>query len=1047
VTPERWQEVKKVLAGALERAPADRHAYLDQTCSDPALRREVESLILQHEQSAGSFLAQPAFQMPAFQIKLLETGSRLGPYEILAQIGSGGMGVVYRARDSRLERDVAIKVLSSGLLTDESARRRFRKEALALAKLNHANIASIYDVGEQDGVDYLVMECVSGQSLAEKVKSGPLTEKEIASSGGQIAAALEEAHEHGIVHRDLKPANVMFTPKGQAKVLDFGLAKLLLPFDAATTQTIGESQAIAGTLPYMAPEQLQGEPVDGRTDIHALGLVLYEVASGRRLFQQESVPQLTDAILHQQPVTPRAFNARVSPELERIILKCLEKDPDNRYQSAKELAVDLRRLGAPSSFTSARTPVPTPAPTLAPPPVSPSPPPVPVASSPSPAPASARAPRRARWPILAGTLIAAVVIALGAWLFFSRRVHALTNKDTIVLADFTNATGDPVFDGTLRQGLSVQLEQSPFLSVISDQQVQQTLQLMDQKPDAKLTPPIAQELCQRAGSAAVLDGSIGQIGTQYLLTVKAVNCSTGATLASVQAQSSDKNHVLDALGQTAAQLRSKLGESLNTVQQFNTPLEQATTPSLDALEAYSAGLKVLNTTGSAAAIPFFKHAIELDPKFAIAYAWLGRMFADVGEAGMSADATRKAFELRDRTSEAEKYFIESSYEMLVTGNMVKAEQTCELWIQAYPRSQIPHSFLSGVILGPMGQYNRIVEEAKEAIRLDPTFPISYAILMTTYIPLDRLDEAMAVDKQAVERGLDSPFLHMGLYQIAFLRNDMPGMSQQVTWSAGKPGVEDLFLGLATATAAYHGRLGQARELNRQAEDSNEQSGQKEAAALYSAGFGAITAWLGNADEARRYADLGLQRSTGRDVVYLGALALACADDRVRAQTLADDLAKKFPEDTMVQFSYLPELRAKLALGAGNPSEALEALQAAAPYELGGAGIPLYPAYVRGEAYLAARNGAAAAAEFQKIIDHPGVVTNQTIGALAHLEIGRAYAMQAQSAPQLAQSPGARAAQGKARAAYQDFFALWKDADPNIPVLIAAKSEYAKLPKP
>jgi tetratricopeptide (TPR) repeat protein len=503
------------------------------------------------------------------------------------------------------------------------------------------------------------------------------------------------------------------------------------------------------------------------------------------------------------------------------------------------------------------------------------------------------------------------------------------------------------------------------------------------------------------------------------------------------------NHVLDALGQAASQMRSRLGESLSTVEQFNTPLEQATTPSLDALEAYSAGLKVLNTTGSAAAIPFFKHAIELDPKFALAYAWLGRMYADIDETGMSVDATRKAYELRDRTSEAEKYFIASSYDMLVTGNMVKAEQTCDLWVQAYPRSQMPHSFLSGVILNPMGQYDRIVDEAKEAIRLDPTFPISYAILMTTYIPLDRLDEAMTVDKQAVQHGLDSPFLHMGLYQIAFLRNDAAGMAQQVAWSAGKPGVEDFLLGLSAATAVYHGRLAQARELNRQSTDSDDQAGQTETAAVFSAGLAVVEAWLGNVDEARRSANLELQRSTGRDVQYLGALALACAGDRARVQALANDLARRFPDDTIVQFSYLPELRAKLALNAGNASEALESLRAAAPYELGGAGVPLYPAFVRGEAYLAAHNGTAAAAEFQKIVDHPGIVVNQTIGALAHLGLGRSYAVQAESA----QGPGAQAACAKARAEYQTFLSLWKDADPNIPVLIAAKSEYAKLPKP
>jgi eukaryotic-like serine/threonine-protein kinase len=615
-------------------------------------------------------------------------------------------------------------------------------------------------------------------------------------------------------------------------------------------------------------------------------------------------------------------------------------------------------------------------------------------------------------------------------------VHALTDKDTIVLADFDNKTGDPVFGGTLRQGLSVRLEQSPFLSIISDQQIQQTLQMMGQKPDARLTPEIARELCQRAGSAAILDGSITQIGTPYLLTVKAVNCSNGESLASTEAQASDKSHVLDALGKTASEIRNKLGESLSTVRKFDTRLEQATTPSLEALKAFSSGGKVLYATGEAEAIPFFERAIELDPNFALAYAWLGRMYGDIGESGMAADYSRKGYELRDRTSDPEKYFISAHFHIAVTGNMEKAEQSCELWTQAYPRSEGPHDFLSGIILPVFGQYEKAVENGREAVRLNPDNPISYRLVGASYIALNRLDEANATYKQAFERKLNHPFIHIDLYEVAFLQNDAAGMAQQVVWSAGQAAIEDELLSLEADTAAYSGRLRQAREFSRRAMNSAERAEEKETAATYSALSGLREALFGNAEEARRRATAAIGRSAGRDVQYGAALAFAYAGDDGRAQGLTDDLGKRFPEDTIVQFNYLPALRAKLAVSRGNAPAAIESLRTATPYayELGKSGnygwTALYPVYVRGEAYLAAHQGTEAAAEFQKILDHRGIVLNEPIGALAHLQIGRAYAMQGDTA--------------KAKAAYQDFLTLWKDADPDIPILVATKAEYAQL---
>jgi len=645
--------------------------------------------------------------------------------------------------------------------------------------------------------------------------------------------------------------------------------------------------------------------------------------------------------------------------------------------------------------------------------------------------------RNASWKYLLpiGAVLALVVLGT-ALLLRNRHPIALGAKDSVLVADFTNTTGDPVFDEALRQGLAVQLEQSPFLKLVSDYRAQQVLRMMGQPADARLTPRIAREICERTASAAVLDGSIAQIGTQYLLTLKAVNCVTGESLASTEAQASDKNHVLDALGKTASEIRNKLGESLSTVQKFDTPLEQASTPSLEALKAFSSGVKVQSTTGEAASIPFFKQAIDLDPNFALAYARLGIAHTSIGEPSTAAEYTRKAYELRDRTSEPEKYFISAIFHKEVTGNLEKAEQSCELWIQAYPRAEMPHVYLSGAIYPVIGRYEKAVEEAREAIRLKADIPIAYTFLMFGYIALNRLDEAKATHERALERKLNNPFYPLALYEIAFLQNDAAGMAQQVARSAGQPGAEDELLGLEAETAAYSGRLREAREFSRRAMDSAERSEEKETAATYVALAGLREALFGNGDEARRRATLAMGRSAGRDGQYGAALALAYAGDDRRAHALTEDLNKRFPEDTIVQFNYLLTLRAKLELSRGNASEAIEILKTAAPYELGqttGSAYgwnALYPVFVRGEAYLTAQRGGEAAAEFQKILDHRAIVLNSPIGALAHLGIARAYVLQGDSP--------------KAKAAYQDFLTLWKDADPDIPILIAVKSEYAKL---
>ncbi len=949
-------------------------------------------------------------------------GRAVSHYRILDRLGAGGMGVVYKAEDTRLHRLVALKFLPEGSAGDPTALERFRREAKAASALNHPNICTIHDIGEHEGRPFLVMEHLEGESLQHRLSAGPFSLEELLELGIDVAAALEAAHGQGIVHRDIKPANLFLTRLGSAKVLDFGLAKRIVeraPSEDALdpTRTHDEADltrtgAAIGTAPYMSPEQVLGEPLDARTDLFSLGAVLYEAATGQPAFTGANGMIVFDAILHRAPVPPLRLRPELPKELERILITLLEKDRSARYQRASDLLADLERLRQ-NSRSGGRA-----------------------------APADAASVPRGSFPVRRTAIAAAVAIAiLGAvlalWLHRLRAVRALTEKDTIVLADFTNTTGDPVFDGALRQGLAVQLEQSPFLSLVSDERIQHVLHLMGRSADARLTPQVAQEICERTGSAAVLEGSIASLGSQYVLGLRATTCGTGDILDEEQAQVPRKEDVLGALGRIASRFRARVGESLATVQRYDTPLAEATTGSLDALKAYSAGLAALRAGGSASALPFFERAVEIDPIFAMAHAWLGRVYGDVGESARSAASTRRAYELRERASDAERFFIVASYEMQVTGNLERAQQVLESWIRTYPREPNSHALLGGLVYPCFGEFEKAVAEETQAIELDPDFALPYSALGYAYLGEGRFDEASRALDRAAARKLTIPDFVVLSYLIAFLKGDRAEMERQVALAKGNVGLEDWMANQQAFALAYVGRRREAAKMSAEAVELARQAGQRERAALYLAGEAVGDGFLGAVADAKQGAAAALALSRGRDVEYGAAVALALAGDVPGAQALADDLEKRFPEGTSVRLSYLPVLRAMNALKRGDLSGALRELEAAAPYEIGSPVSSLfaifgslYPVYVRGETYLAAHRGEEAAAEFRKILDHRGVVMNDPVGALARLGLARAYAVAGDA--------------GRARAAYRDFLDLWRDADPDLVPLEAARAESEKL---
>ena len=998
-------------------------------------------------------------------------GKKVSHYRVLEVIGGGGMGLVYKAEDLRLGRRVALKFLPEEMGSDPVALQRFEREAQTASSLNHPNICTIYEVEEHEGQPFIVMELLEGETLRDRLASSeakavPLDQ--ILGIAIQICDGLEAAHQKGIIHRDIKPANILLTTSGQVKILDFGLAKLVVgsdnePVAAAETKvgegsnapsvilseersdeskdpyypqylngvgvprlaaqpqarslgmtdenvdtgrraearrfpppatpaetTLSRTGVAMGTAGYMSPEQVRGEKLDARTDLFSFGLVLYEMATGQRAFTGETAAVVHDAIQNKPPVPVRELNSTLPAKLVTTIDKALEKDRKRRWQSAAEIRSELQQVKNDKRTVHPRL-----------------------------------------WKWVAAAALVVAIAAGGTFYWRSRRTGKLTANDTIVLADFTNSTGDPIFDDALNTALRIDLEQTPFLNVLAPDKVRSTLKLLNHPGNERLTPEVGGEVCRRTNSKALVAGSISDAGNHYRIELRAVDCQSGKTMALASDEAASRDGIVKVLGAAGAQLRSELGEPEASLRRFNQPLEEAASSSLEALRAFSLGTVIRDKKGDSDSIPYWRRAIEFDPNFAIAYEQLGTTYGNMGQFDAAIQNRERAYALRARLNQRQRFYAEAHYYGQVTGELDKTIQTYEQWIQTYPYDYVPHANLP-TVYDMTGEYEKEAAEYREVLRVLPGNLQAMAGIVRSNYGLNRFDDAKHVLDDFLKRQPDSPMVHEALYTQAFIERDYAAMQRQFQWGVAKPSVRGSLLRDQGATAAYYGRFVEAQAFSKRALEDAIQKHDVEAAANLLAEEALPDVEIGNPVKARTTATEALRSLPGRDVRVMCAWTLARAGDVTRAEELAAQLEKEFPLDTYMHAVLVPTIRAAIELHNGNPSKAVEFLQSM-PYELGhtpGSLPNLYSLYLRGLAYLQAGRGEQAAADFQKIIDHPGVVYYFIIGPLSHLQLARTHAMMDDKAA--------------ARKSYQDFLALWKAADPDIPIYQQAKAEYARL---